>query len=52
MTENDFPALRAAVRDSLIGRTIASVTAAAIGAASRAASTAADCVTGGSSFAE
>ena len=39
MTEHDFPALRAAVRDSLIGRTIASVTAATIGAASSATST-------------
>ncbi len=39
MTENDFPALRSAVRDSLIGRTIASVTAATIGAASSATST-------------
>ena len=39
MTENDFPALRSAARDSLIGRTIASATAGAIGAASTAAST-------------
>jgi len=39
MTENDFPALRSAVRESLIGRTIASVTAATIAAASRASST-------------
>jgi hypothetical protein len=39
MTENDFPALRSSVRDSLIGRTIASLTAATGGAASRAAST-------------
>ncbi|MEO7135361.1 MAG: hypothetical protein ABI024_14200 [Vicinamibacterales bacterium] len=39
MTENDFPALRWAVRDSAIGRTVASVTAATIGDASVAAST-------------
>ena len=38
MTANDFPALRAAARASLIGRTIASLTAAVRGAASRAAS--------------
>lgn len=39
MTENDFPALRSAVRASLIGRTIASLMTAANGAASNAAST-------------
>lgn len=39
MTENDFPALRAAVRESLIGRTLASLTAATSGAASRASIT-------------
>jgi hypothetical protein len=39
MTENDFPALRSSVRDSVIGRTIAWFTAAIAGAASRAVST-------------
>ena len=34
--ENDFPALRAAVRASLLGRTIAALTAATSGAASNA----------------
>jgi len=38
MTASDFPALREAARTSLIGRTIASLTAAVIGAASRASS--------------
>ena len=39
MTENDFPALRSAVRGSLIGRTIASLIAAATRAASTASTT-------------
>ncbi len=39
MTENDFPALRAALRASLIGRTIASLTAAINKPASSAFST-------------
>ena len=39
MTGNDFPALRSAARDSLIGRTIASVTAATSSAVKSAAST-------------
>ena len=38
MTENDFPALRCAVRDSVIGRTAAALTAAISGAASTASS--------------
>ena len=38
MTENDFPALRSSVRESLIGRTIASLTDATSAAASRAVS--------------
>jgi hypothetical protein len=36
MTENDFAALRAAVRDSIIGTAVTSVTASAIRAASNA----------------
>lgn len=39
MTENEFPALRSAVRDSVIGRTIAALTSAISGAASSASST-------------
>jgi len=39
MTENDFPALRSAVRGSLIGRTIAFLATAASEAASSASST-------------
>ena len=39
MTEHDFPALRSAVRDSVIGRTIAALTAAIGGAAASASST-------------
>ena len=38
MTQDDFPALQSAVRGSLIGRTISSLTAAASGAASSASS--------------
>ncbi len=38
MTASDFPALRAAARASLIGRTIGSLTAAVSGSASRASS--------------
>jgi hypothetical protein len=39
MTENDFAALRAAVRDSIIGTAVTSVTASAIRAASNASAT-------------